>query len=152
MLVFGDQDWITTLHYSFQDKENLVRDSPGKDGGEKEWVKERERGGGREKEVEWSWGGGGGGGVNIEESRVKLKERWKWKACLCRWEPLSLYALSIALLPSLNLSLSPLSIPPPVHPLLPSLHPVTLHISPPTPVPGDGLLCGWRCPDAAQQV
>ena len=33
VLVFGDQDWITTLHYSFQDKENLVRDSPGREGG-----------------------------------------------------------------------------------------------------------------------
>ena len=24
VLVFGDQDWITTLHYAFQDKTNLV--------------------------------------------------------------------------------------------------------------------------------
>ena len=24
VLVFGNQDWITTLHYAFQDKENLV--------------------------------------------------------------------------------------------------------------------------------
>ena len=58
MLVFGDQDWITTLHYSFQDKENLVRDSPGRVGGggvregreRKRW---EERGGGVEL------GGGG---------------------------------------------------------------------------------------------
>ena len=35
VLVFGDQDWITTLHYSFQDKENLVRGSPGRKGGDK---------------------------------------------------------------------------------------------------------------------
>ena len=34
MLVFGDQDWITTLHYSFQNKENLVRGSPGRKGGD----------------------------------------------------------------------------------------------------------------------
>ena len=34
VLVFGDQDWITTLHYSFQDKENLVRGSPGRKGGD----------------------------------------------------------------------------------------------------------------------
>ena len=47
MLVFGDQDWITTLHYSFQDKENLVRDSPGRvgGGGVRRGERERKRGG-----------------------------------------------------------------------------------------------------------
>ena len=28
VLVFGDQDWITTLHYAFQDKTNLVYQHP----------------------------------------------------------------------------------------------------------------------------
>ena len=46
MLVFGNQDWITTLYYAFQDKENLVR-------GRDRDVGRREGGGG---------GGGGGGG------------------------------------------------------------------------------------------
>ena len=41
MLVFGDQDWITTLHYSFQDKENLVRGSPGRKGGDEKGGEER---------------------------------------------------------------------------------------------------------------
>ena len=29
VLVFGNQDWITTLYYAFQDKENLVREREG---------------------------------------------------------------------------------------------------------------------------
>ena len=53
MLVFGDQDWITTLHYSFQDKENLVRDNPAREGGEEK------RG----------WGG------NVEVRKVKMYHR-----------------------------------------------------------------------------
>ena len=58
MLVFGDQDWITTLHYSFQDKENLVRDSPGRvGGGEVREGRERKRGEERGGGVELGGGG-----------------------------------------------------------------------------------------------
>ena len=73
MLVFGDQDWITTLHYSFQDKENLVRGSPGRKGGDEK------------------------GGGNVEERKVKMCRRgrnggegkgvcvcWEWMES--RWE------------------------------------------------------------------
>jgi len=65
VLVFGNQDWITTLYYAFQDKENLVREREregGREGGERERKKERKkegerRGGGRQRERR---GGGGG--------------------------------------------------------------------------------------------
>jgi len=107
VLVFGNQDWITTLYYAFQDKENLVREREregGREGG-RERKKERKKERGRER--------------GREEDRERGRERRRENAIMYIVIVSTIDAHTPSTSPSLHLFLPP--------PLSPSLH--VLHIS-----------------------